>query len=466
MRRGRPIAADPRRGTAAPTRARLLAYRVLARVDQTDAYADLVLHGALGRTELASVDRGLVTELVYGTLRWRGNLDFLIAHFSDRPLEALEPPVRTLLRMGAYQLVFMDRVPNSAAVDQTVRCAHAAGVGRAAGFVNALLRRLAAKHAEVPVPSIEDDALGHLVHALSLPEWLAQRWIDRFGAEQAAALARASNAAPPVTLRASLHGQGRDALLAELRERVPGARACEHAPQGIRLGHGGDPGRDPAFIDGRFTVQDEASQLVIELLDPQPGESVLDLCAAPGAKATAIAERVGPRGRVLATDRNARRLRLVGRDARRLGLGNLGTVQADATAGLPSAAAAGSFDRVLVDAPCSGLGTLRRNPDARWRLSAEDPARFASTQAALLRTGALALRPGGVLVYSCCTFAPEETTAVVARFLAESADFRRAQGDVPASLAGLLGPEGTLETFPHRHDMDGFHAARLERRPE
>jgi 16S rRNA (cytosine967-C5)-methyltransferase len=215
-------------------------------------------------------------------------------------------------------------------------------------------------------------------------------------------------------------------------------------------------------------VQDEASQLVVELLDPQPGDQVLDLCAAPGAKATAIAERVGPRGRVIALDRSERRLRLVSRDARRLGLPNLGVAVADGTQPLPEAAPAASFDRVLVDAPCSGIGTLRRNPDARWRIRADDPARLAETQLALLSRAIGALRPGGVLVYSTCTILPEENEAVAFAALdqhRESAGLVVSDAaSLPASVQGLIGKDGALRTLPHRHDMDGFFAIRMERR--
>jgi 16S rRNA (cytosine967-C5)-methyltransferase len=211
-------------------------------------------------------------------------------------------------------------------------------------------------------------------------------------------------------------------------------------------------------------VQDEGSQLVVALLDPRPGESALDACAAPGAKATAIAERVGPSGRVVGIDRHARRLALVGREARRLGLVNLDLHALDASQDLGASAAPRSFDRVLVDAPCSGLGTLRRNPDLRWRARPDASEGLAALQLALLRRAAVALRPGGTLVYSTCTLAPEENEAVVRTFLAETTDLRLAAREAtPAALRPLLDAEGFLRTFPHRHGADGFFAARLER---
>lgn len=435
---------------------------MLERVERSSAYADLALHAELGRERLSRADRALATELVYGTLRWRGRLDFLLTHMLDRDLAKLEPVVRCALRLGAYQLSFTDRVPDSAAVDEAVRCVRAAGLERATGLVNAVLRRLAAEGRSLALPELARDPLGHLTHALSLPGWIANRWIE-LGPEEAAALATACNVPPPITLRANLRRTTREALLDELRERHPEAELCAHATRGIRLGRRGDPSRDPAFLAGRFTVQDEASQLVVELLDPQPGERVLDACAAPGAKASAIAERVGDTGGVIALDRHPRRLALVARDARRLGLSHVETAVADATRGLGPHVEA-RFDRVLVDAPCSGLGTLRRNPDLRWRVQPADPARLAETQLAILRSAAAVLRPGGALVYSTCTLTHEENESVVEAFLAQESAFQRApRSTLPEAVQPLLDDEGRMRTWPHRHDADGFFAARLER---
>jgi len=461
--RGRPQPRGGRGGRESPTQARLLALRVLERVERTGAYADLALRPALARSPLSSADRALATELVFGTLRWRGRLDHLLAHVLDRELAKLEPGVSAALRLGAYQIIFTDRIPDHAAVDETVRCLRAAGRVRATGLANAVLRRLAAQGREIPLPRLDDDPVGHLSHALSLPAWLALRWLERFGAAEAAALAAALNRVPPLTVRANPLRVRREALLAELRDRHPAARPCALAAEGIRLEDRGDPGREPAFVEGRFTVQDEASQLVVDLLDPRPGERVLDTCAAPGTKATALAERVGPTGAVRALDRHARRLDLVARDARRLGLPWLRTEPRDATRPLDDLADV-PFDRVLVDAPCTGLGALRRSPDLRWRVGPEDPARLAETQAALLAAAALVLRPGGALVYSTCSFEPEETDAVIEDFLARTPGFRRvAPGTLPARLAPVLDAAGTLRTWPHHHDADGFFAVRLER---
>jgi len=469
-RRKRPHRGRPQRpggpGRGAPTLSRLLALRVLERVQRAGAYADLALNAQLGRSELPAGDRAFATDLVRGTLRWRGRLDFLLSQLVDRDLEKLEPLVANALRLGAYQIVCTDRVPPSAAVDQTVRCVRAAGADRASGLVNAVLRRLAVEHTEMPLPALESDPLDHLTHALSLPPWLAARWIELWGAEEAAALARASNEVPPLTVRANRLRTTADELLAELRPRWPEARRCDHARDGLTLGHRGNPALDPAFLDGRFTVQDEASQLVVALLDPQPGEHVLDACAAPGGKTGAIAERLGGKGEVVALDRHAGRLDLVRRHIRRLGLSDVRCVPRDATRPLADLAPTQLFDRVLVDAPCSGLGTLRRNPDARWRVGPDDPGRLAETQRTILRNAAALVRPGGTLVYSTCTVLPEENEQVIEAFLAASPDFEACPADrIPEEARPLVGEDGFLRCWPHHDGADGFFAARLVRRP-
>jgi len=464
-RRGRPM--SRRRGSerrsAAPTKTRLLALRVLERVQRAGAYADVLLNATLARSDLTGPDRAFATELVYGTLRWRGRLDYLLAKCLERDLEKLEPLVATALRLGAYQIVCA-RVPTASAVDESVRCIRAAGAERATGLVNAVLRRLAAEHEQIPEPTLQDDPLGHLMHSLSLPQWIATRWIEQYGPEEAAALARASNETPPLTIRANRSKTTAAALLEELRERFPEARPCRWAKDGIVLGRRGNPSIDAAFRDGRFTVQDEASQLVVGLLDPQPGERVLDVCAAPGGKATAIAERVGETGEVLALDRHERRLDLVRRAARRLSLTRLGCHVADATRPLRDIAPNEHFDRVLVDAPCSGLGTLRRNPDARWRLRPGDVERLAETQRAILRESSAALRPGGTLVYSTCTLPREENESVIEAFLSDHRGFEIVPAaEAPSEVRELMQEDGYMRCLPHRHDTDGFVAVRIRR---
>ncbi len=475
--RGRPEGApgnSGRKRSSGPTLARLIAIRVLERVERVRAYADVSLHHALAQSILPGEDRRLATELVYGTLRWRGRLDYLLSQALDRKLEDVEPLVLTTLRLGAYQIHFSDRIPDSAAVDESVRCARSIGADRASGLVNAVLRRVARDKATVRFPSLEADPLAHLIHALSLPEWIAARWLAEFGPDGAAALAHACNAPPPLTIRANTKRIATDALLEALREAFPEAHRAPFASRGIVLGRKGDPGRDPRFVAGEYTVQDAASQCVVDLLDPQPRDRVLDLCAAPGTKTTAIAERLEAGGSVLALDRHSQRLNLLARDVRRLGLDHISTLVRDSTrslvdlplaAGEPTPEGGARFDRILVDAPCSGLGAMRRNPDARWRVQPTDPARLARVQAELVRRAAEILSPGGTLVYSTCTVMKEENEEVVNGLLAAHPELEVApRGTLPEALQPLIGDDGFLRTYVHEHDCDGFFAARLQRK--
>lgn len=459
------------RKSAGPTAPRLIAIRVVERVQRAGAYADLALHHALVQSHMPAADRGLATELVYGTLRWRGRLDYLISQALERDLAKLEPLVTSALRVGAYQLFFSDRIPANAAVDEAVRCVRAMGLERATGLVNAVLRRLARDGTEYAFPSLESDPMGHLVHACSLPEWLAERWLEQYGAEEAAKLAMAMNEPAPVTVRANRTKTTRDALLAELVERFPEARPGRYASDAIVLGRKGDVGQDPAFVAGYMSPQDEASQLVVELLDPQPGDRVLDTCAAPGTKSAAIAERLAGKGFVLALDRHPRRLRLIGRGVRRLEVGGVATLERDATKPMTELAEKdGPFDRILIDAPCSGLGSLRRNPDARWRLRPEDLTELASVQRQILESAAAVLRPGGSLVYSTCTVTPEENEGVIRGFMATRANWRIASRDeAPEAMRELIDDDGFMRLLPHQpecQDMDGFFAVRLVRNPK
>lgn len=462
-----------RRRGSGPTVARLAALRVLERVERARAYADIALHHTLAQSNMAGADRRLTTDLVYGTLRWRGRIDFILAGALERKLDTLEPLVLTTLRMGAYQIHFSDRIPDTAAVDEAVRCVRALGAERATGLVNATLRRIARERETVVFPGWADDPLGHLEHALSVPRWIAERWFADYG-EAAPELAKANNRPPPHTIRVNPQRNSPDELLARIRADFPDARPCTLASRGIVLGRSGDAGRDPLFRDGHYTVQDEASQAVVDLLGVEPHHRVLDVCAAPGTKTTAIAEQLSELGSVLALDRHAGRLGLVAQAARRLGLRGVSTLARDSTLSLedlPGAAGESAptqgarFHRVLVDAPCSGLGALRRNPDARWRVRPVDPAKLGTVQLTLLERAAQVVSPGGSLVYSTCTVLSEENEDVVEGFLDAHPDFRLLAPEfLPPALAPVLDEKGFMRCYPHINDSDGFFAARLERK--
>ena len=446
------------------TDARRLAFTVLTRVEE-GAFADLSLDIELERHPgLERRERALATELVYGSLRQRARLDFALGRFCRQPLARVEGRVLTLLRLGAYQLLLLDRIPAPAAVHATVELAKGSGLGRAAGFINGILRALLRGREAIPWPDPEAAPLPYLEQMLSLPPWLARRWLRELGASEAMALGAALLQPAPFTLRVNTLKTDRTAFMAALREAGHEGRPTTFAPEGVQLiarGEGALPGADA----GWFQVQDEASMLIAHLLAPRPGERLLDACAAPGGKTTHLAALAGNEAQILALDLHEKRTRLVAQGAERLGCTGIRVAPCDLSRP-PANLAPASFDRVLVDAPCSGLGVLRRNPELRWRRTPEDISRLARLQLTILENVAPLVRPGGCLLYSLCTRTPEETEGVVARLLAAHPEFCREdlRTAAPAAWASLFDENGALATAPHRHGgMDGFYAVRLRR---
>jgi len=409
----------------------------------------------------------LATQLVYGTLAWQSYLDHLIAACSHRPPEDLDAGVRLVLRLALFQISRLTRVPQFAAVDTAVQLIKTYRSGAAAGFVNAVLRRASRDWQQVPLPSRDHDPIGYLATALSHPRWLVERWVAAYGVDDTEALLRANNEAAPTLLRVNRLKTSPAQLLAVLREAGLQAEPARYSPVGIRLDHPGPPERLPGYEAGWGALQGEASQLVGFLVSPQSGSLVLDACAAPGGKATHLAELMDDRGAITAIDIHARGVTHIARLAHRLGLASVHPVSADATRWQPPDAGQ-RFACVLVDAPCSGLGTLRAHPEVKWRRTANDVARLARLQQQLLAHAAPLVRPGGVLVYATCTLSAAENDEQLATFLATQPQF--AIDDprplLPESARPLIGSDGVLRTFPHRHGLDGFFAVRLKRREE
>jgi 16S rRNA (cytosine967-C5)-methyltransferase len=436
--------------------AREIAFRVLRRVEEGGAYASRALDAALAAAgALDPREAGLATELTYGTLRRALSLDAALAPHSRRPLAALDPAARVALRLGAYQLLFLG-VPPHAAVGETVVLAKKADHGRAAGFVNAVLRSLARSPALPAPPALEEDPAGHVAAAESLPRWLAEEWVAMFGAPEALQLAAAMNGPAPLCVRSPR----RDDLLARARAAGLAAGPTARSPFGLVLSSGSVQALTRAAGGVPFQVQDEGAQLVGLLAAGRlAGEEarVLDACAAPGGKAFHLAEMLGPRAEVVAVEIHPRKAEAMRREAQARGLSGLRVVCADASQPA-SGLERGSFDAVLVDAPCAGLGTLRRHPELKLRRTAEDLPRFAALQAAILEGCLGYARPGAAVTYAVCSLSRAEGPGLVASFLARG--LRRAPP--PAGLpADVLTPEGDLLTLPHRHRADGFYATRL-----
>jgi len=441
---------------------RRAAYEILLRVDD-GAFSDLVLDSTLRRSQLDSRDRGLVTELVYGVLRLRGRIDFALEQFCRQPLKRLQPEVLRLLRLGAYQLLELDRVPSHAAVNSTVELARELELDQATGFLNGVLRSLDRGRAGIDWPSPEN-IRRYLQHVCSMPVWLSKELMRLLPNAEAQALGEALALAAPQTLRVNTLKTDREQLLKALDDGGHQAHACQFAPEGIIIDQRGE-GRLPGDAEGHYQVQDEASILIAHLLDARPGQRILDCCAAPGGKTTHLAALTDNQSEIIAFDKYPQRLALLEQGAARLGCSSISARQRDLTE-RPEFAEEQSFDRVLLDAPCSGLGVLRRNPESRWNKSAVTLRELAELQQELLFNVAPLVKPGGKLLYSVCSFSRLETDAVVTTFLAEHPWF--VLEDLRAASApewhDLFTDQGTLRSYPQRHaGMDAFFAARFQR---
>lgn len=440
-----------RTNTVSP--ARLAAFEILQRVAD-GAYASILL--AQKEPALEPRDRALCHELVMGVLRWQLWLDRLAEHFTKRPTADLDVAIRLILRLGLYQLRFLSRVPASAIVNESVNLVYRARLRSAGAFVNAVLRR-AARELDVDPAQGMADPLERLAVSTSHPAWLIERWTRAFGREETEAFARANNQPAPVAFRVVTQRASEDEVITQLRANGAKLEPSKIAKHAWRITDNG-----PLFAElvssGQIYVQDEASQKVTQVLDAQAGERVLDLCAAPGSKTTQIADALNDTGVVIASDLHAHRLRTV-RDTTKLhSLSNVHCLTLDGLEPLPFRE--NSFDRVLVDAPCSGTGTFRRNPEIRWRISADDIDDLASRQKRLLLNAALLVKPGGRLVYSTCSVEPEENESVVQTFLENNINFSL----LPLPLRNLLSGAGTSRSWPQHHDTDGFFVASLQRR--
>jgi 16S rRNA (cytosine967-C5)-methyltransferase len=456
--------------------ARLAAYEVLRAVN--GGRADLPNALARARTTLGDErDRALAGEIATGTLRWQAAFDHVVSQFARRPSEKLDPEVLDILRLTAFQLLHLDRVPASAAVNDAVNLARKVGKKSAAPFVNAVLRRISRERRQLPLPprpetetgtlnffdrdmakklSVPVSALEYLSTTLSHPKWLVERWFERYGFEAAEAWAQFDNAPAALTLRANTLRATRDDLSARLAEIGVVTEHTRFAPDGLVV-RSGNPLLTPLAGGGLFFVQDEASQLIAVFTDAKPEERVLDLCASPGGKATAMAASMRDRGLVVASDVRPRRVELLARTVAASTATCIRIVHADAAERLPFGE---DFTCVLLDAPCSGLGTLRRDPDIRWRRLAEDLPLLANAQLRMLERAAAAVQDDGRLIYATCSSEPEENEEVVSRFLTRHPEFRPAGApELPDRVQPFLTPDGHLRTLPFRDQLEGFFAA-------
>jgi 16S rRNA (cytosine967-C5)-methyltransferase len=437
--------------------AREAALRALVRVEEDGAYLNLILPSLLQNAPPA--ERALAVQIATGTLQRLNTIDWVINLYSRRNLNAYTPWLRNLLRLSVYQILFLDRVPHYALVDEAVRLARRFGHRGVAGLANALLRRIATESTNLPWPDSTVNSSEYLSLKHSQPLWLVNRLVSRLGLAEAESWCLASNQKPLISIRPNLMRTDSAALIEKLQSEGLEASVSPVVPAMLRLAEGASPAAAKSFREGLFTIQGESSALIAPLLAPRHGDLVIDLCSAPGGKTTHLAELIGDSGRVYACDLHQSRLQLVEKAANRLGLQNITTVTVDGRN--PGAQNLPLADAILVDAPCSGLGVIRRLPEIKWRRNEEDLLRMQALQIELLTSAARLLKPGGKLLYSVCTTEPEETEAVAAAFNMAHQQFIAEEllSGLPLSLQSDQDSSETIKLWPQRHDLDGFFIA-------
>lgn len=443
--------------------ARYLAFQALRSV-QGGAFADVALDRVLQTAQLGSNDRRLVTELVYGSIRRQRTLDALIDQLAKKPALQQPPELRLVLHLGLYQLRYLDQVPSAAAVDTTVELAKQAGLQGLSGFVNGLLRQYLRQSSDHDCLRLPNDPVSAMAIRHSYPDWIVQLWWDQFGEAEAEQLCEWFNRSPVIDLRVNPLQSSIEQVTTAMQAAGVAVQPIPGLPQALRLPPGaGSIQQLPGFTEGWWTIQDSSAQLVSYLLDPQPGERVIDACAAPGGKTTHMAELMQDRGEIWAFDRYASRLKKLQATLQRL---QLHSIQISAQDSRTSTEWTGQADRVLLDAPCSGLGTLHRHADARWRQTPETVQQLAQLQTELLDQAATWVKPTGSLVYATCTLHPAENEAILHQFLQRHPDWQvlppAPQTPVAAWMAAV-GPVSlpAIKVLPHHHNMDGFFMVRL-----
>lgn len=409
-----------------------------------------------------SRERAQLTDLVLGTIRWRGRIDWILSQYARGFPGKLSPRVHNVLRMGVFQLCYLKGVPSFAAVSETVHLAHRVYRGELTGYVNAVLRAIHRESGCLRLPDTADHA-DYLAIVHSFPRWIVQHRLDLLGPGETEELCQADNMVPPLTIRTNTLLTHRDELMRDLREEFQQVAPCAFAPEGIRAQGARRPvDQMPTFKKGLFYVQDEAAQLIAHLAAPLPGEQVLDACAAPGGKTTHMAQLMKNTGRIVALDINESRLGELCDNYRRMGISNVEAVAGDLLV-LRNNGWREKFHRVVLDPPCSSLGIIRRHPDIKWRRSPQEIPSLADMQSRMMLCAAEMVRPGGRLVYGVCTTTQDEGEEIVRDFLSFRADFYL-ETDLPTAGWETFLDNGIFRTFPHRHGMDGFFAARFRRK--
>jgi 16S rRNA (cytosine967-C5)-methyltransferase len=445
---------------------RMAALTVLNTMATHHKTLDSVLDEFLARWPVTSRrDKAFFFALVYGVLRWQGRLDWFMGHFSKTPLKKIKLEIQNILRLGLFQIIHLSRIPDSAAVNTSVELTKAFGPPWIVKFVNGILRNAARNHETVPFPDPEKTLVAHLAAQKSFPVWLIDRWLNRFGYGETASICDAVNHIPPITVRTNDLLISREALAKKLEKMVEKIVPTAICPLGISFSSPQKPIFEmEEFTKGYFQVQDEAAQLVTLLLHPRPGDTILDACAGLGGKTGYIAQLMKNKGRIVALDTNAEKLLRLESEMTRLGISIVSTKKDDLET-ITRKKWPLSFDRILLDAPCSGLGVMRRNPDTKWNRLSSDLETYQSRQVRFLHNLSPLVKKTGLMIYTVCSTEPEENESVVELFLNNHPEFvieKKLRG-LPESAGRLVDNNGFIRTFPNRHNMDGFFSVALQR---
>ena len=446
--------------------ARAIAMHILMQVARRGSFPDVLLDIYFKEhPKLDSRDRALVTELVYGVLRWQGRLDWIIDQQIEIKADNVALTVRVILRLAVYQLLFLDRIPAAAAVNEAVELTKASQPKHVVRFVNGVLRTISRKSKTLKKAEPGGSEEHRLAILYSYPIWLVQRWLIRLGSEETESFCQASNQIPPTTVRVNTLKTTVPAMVASFKDLGFLVEPGKFVPETLHLRSiRTDLSSLQQYEGGEFQVQDEASQLIAYLLRPQPGERILDACAGLGAKSTHLAQLMENQGEIIALDKQGWKLTRLLENAQRLAVSCIETVEMDVLE-LERNEEDFSYDRILLDAPCTGLGVIRRNPDIKWKVKQKDFRRLHLVQKKMLAKLAPLLKPGGVLLYATCTVSNEENEETVHSFLVEHPEYQleSARPYLPPGGVDVVDRSGAVQTWPQRHGMDGFFAARLRR---
>lgn len=440
--------------------ARELALKILQEINEKNAYSNLAINRNLDDT-ISSLDDSFIREIVYGVIENKLYLDWIIQKFSKIKFKKISPLIKEILRIGVYQIIIMDRIPDSAACNESVKLTKKYSHRGTQGFVNGILRNIVRNKENILLPDINNNPIDYLSIKYSHPKWMIEDWIEQFGINFTEKLCIANNERPKLNIRVNTLKISRSELIERLESSGLQAEKTKYAEDGIKISNPFRITDTKEFKNGYFTIQDESSMLVAQIMNPKEGSLVIDLCSAPGGKATHIAQIMNNKGQILSRDIHKHKLKLIDENTSRLGINIIQTQNFDALELDESLIEKADF--CLTDVPCSGLGILRRKPDIKWKKVQEDIKEIVNLQYKILENGSKYLKSGGVLIYSTCTIRKEENLGLIRRFLGNNPEFKLLQFDDLLTMSGDFknSKEGYIEMYPHKHGTDGFFIAKL-----